>query len=348
MSYVPFQIDFSFRVLNRAELIKVSENHLKIMGEFGAIFYQNIEYRIYDLHFKYPSEHRINGMRYALELQISSVSLDGAEFITDVLFERNDYMPIVSLDNYGFNSDFVKGMPTLKKDPKKARFTLHGALTMNDFLKDKKNFYLYEGSNINNDCKTALHLMLADPLWVSGEQLSIFKEKQEPEYRTKRYSNAVIYQNFIKDTFYKLHNVTNTRRSLPNGPVPGPYSHLPFMFQPQEGKPLGFLNKDFIPIWGGIPGGIKIIEPEFPPERVGHVKFVKIGYRPFKMPGLKRPFYLVQYLMVSRHYQMPMRGSPETIPVYMRAKYLTQAKYVPVIKVKMPLLFEGRVSFHNS
>jgi hypothetical protein len=41
MSYVPFQIDF------------------KLLGEFGAVFYQNIEYRIYDVHFKYPSEHRV-------------------------------------------------------------------------------------------------------------------------------------------------------------------------------------------------------------------------------------------------------------------------------------------------
>ena len=59
MSYVPFQIDFKFETLHRVELIKVAKNHLKMLGEFGAVFYQNIEYRIYDVHFKYPSEHRV-------------------------------------------------------------------------------------------------------------------------------------------------------------------------------------------------------------------------------------------------------------------------------------------------
>lgn len=201
-------------------------------------------------------------------------------------------MGLHSISNYGFDNKFVKQMPVLKDDPVKCRYNLHGSLSMEDFLKDRKKFYLYEGSNVNGDCKTALHLIVAEPLWINSEQLSIFEEDQEPVYKTKRYSNAVVYQNFVKSTDYALHNVTSSRRDLPNGPVPGPYSHLPFLYQPQEGKPLGFLNKEFLPIWGGVPGGVHIIEPEFPPERHGHVKFVKIGYRPFKMPGLERPFYM--------------------------------------------------------
>lgn len=60
MSYVNFQVDFKLTTLHKAEMIKVAKNHLKMLGEFGKIYYQNIEYRIYDVHFKYPSEHRVS------------------------------------------------------------------------------------------------------------------------------------------------------------------------------------------------------------------------------------------------------------------------------------------------
>lgn len=254
-------------------------------------------------------------------------------------------MPLQALSNYGFDNEHVKKMPTLDKDAKKCRLDLFGAFTMNDFLKDQKEFFLYEGSNINGDCKTSLHLVVSEPLWVSEEQLSIFKEEQEPVYKTKRYSNAVIYQNFVKKNDFKLHNVTSSRRDLPNGPTPGPYSHLPFLFQPKEGKPLGFLSKDFLPVWNGIPGGVDIIDPEVEPKRHGNTKFIKIGYRPFKMPGLKRPFYLAQFLMVSKHFKLPNRGAPRSIPIFVRANYLTKGKYPPIVKIRMPLISEGKVKF---
>jgi hypothetical protein len=99
-----------------------------------------------------------------------------------------------------------------------------------------------------------------------------------------------------------------------------------------------------VPVWGGLPGGVQVIEPEFPPSRHGHVKFAKIGYRPFKMPGIEKPFYLPQYVMISKHYEMPSRSPPASIPVYVRAKYLTKGKYVPILKVQMPLIFEGKVN----
>lgn len=89
-----------------------------------------------------------------------------------------------------------------------------------------------------------------------------------------------------------LHNVTSSHRDIPDGPVPGPMSHLPFLWTPEEGKPLGFLNNKFLPVWKGKPGGIRIIEPEFKPKRHGHVKFIKLGWRPLLMPGLKHPFYI--------------------------------------------------------
>ena len=60
MSYVNFQVDFKMVTLHKAEVVKIAKNHLKMLGEFGQIYYQNIEYRIYDVHFKYPSEHRVS------------------------------------------------------------------------------------------------------------------------------------------------------------------------------------------------------------------------------------------------------------------------------------------------
>jgi hypothetical protein len=86
-----------------------------------------------------------------------------------------------------------------------------------------------------------------------------------------------------------------------------------------------------------------LIDPEFPPTRNGHVKFEKIGYRPLKMPGLKKPFYLAQYVMVNKNYLMPKASPPNSIPVYIRAKYMTKGKFSSIVKIRMPLIFEGKV-----
>ena len=133
-------------------------------------------------------------------------------------------------------------------------------------------------------------------------------------------------------------------KGILDGPVPGPMSHLPFLWKPQEDKPLGFLAKDFLPVWKGKSGGVRLIEPEFEPKRHGNVKFIKIGWRPFNMPKIKKPLYLAQYLMVSKFYKRPRRGAPSSIPVYMRAKYYTKGKYRPIVKVRMPILLEGQVT----
>lgn len=52
-------MDFSFKTLGKAEFIKIRPNHFKIEALFGSLYYQNEEYKIYDAHFKYPSEHRV-------------------------------------------------------------------------------------------------------------------------------------------------------------------------------------------------------------------------------------------------------------------------------------------------
>lgn len=106
-------------------------------------------------------------------------------------------MPLEALSNYGFGNRFVKEMPTLKQDPEKCRFNIHGSLSMDDFLKNRKKFYLYEGSNINGDCNTALNLVMAEPLWISAEQLSVFDEGIAPVYETKRQSMAIVYHNIV-------------------------------------------------------------------------------------------------------------------------------------------------------
>lgn len=68
MNFVQFKIDFQLKTLKTSELIKVAKNHMKIIGEFGAVFYQSVEYRIYDVHFKYPSEHRVSSFLSTTDL----------------------------------------------------------------------------------------------------------------------------------------------------------------------------------------------------------------------------------------------------------------------------------------
>ena len=211
-------------------------------------------------------------MAYPLEFQFSAVSVEGTEVLICILFERNDFNPLPILYNYGLGNNAIKQMTSADINLTTATLALNTQLSIDDFLdtslQNKNPFYIYEGSNPNADCNLAINMVYAEPLWVGIEQLMVFDMAMQADYAAKDDFKSIIYQNMFNESTPIIHNSTETTGKLQDTPVPGPLTHLPFLFMPEPGRPYGSINKTFFAVWRDRPKGKDagiFIEPEKPP-----------------------------------------------------------------------------------
>lgn len=174
------------------------------------------------------------------------------------------------LYNYGLGNPAIKELTTFAENTDNSKLYLRTKLAIDDFidtsLNDKLPFYFYEGSNPNAACGLAINMVYAEPLWVGNEQLSVFSMAEKPEYEAREDYKTMIYQNqFGKDRFPMLHNATGAKHPMQETPFPGPLTHLPFLFMPEEGKILGNLNETFFAVWRTKPTDGLFVDPEAPP-----------------------------------------------------------------------------------
>jgi hypothetical protein len=213
----------------------------------------------------------LNGIAYPLEFQYSAVSKEGTEVMICILFERNDYDPLQTLYNYGLGNDAIKKLTKNRDSAAGSILNLRTVMSMNDFIdtsqQDKLPFYIYEGNNPNTDCGQAINMVYAEPLWVGSEHLSIFSMEAKADYPAKETYQTTIYQNMFNQTQYPmLHNATMAKSPMQVTPVPGPLTHLAFMFMPEDGKSFGNLNDTFYAVWRDKPTDGVFIDPEVEPK----------------------------------------------------------------------------------
>ena len=210
-------------------------------------------------------------MSYPLEFQYSAVSAEGTEVLICILFERNDFNPMPILYNYGLGNPAIKDLTTEAVNATTATMPLSTQLSIDDFIDTSKHdslpFYIYEGSDQNSrDCGLAINFVYAEPLWIGNEQLSIFKMDFAPDFPANSSYQTMIYQNMYNESYPNLHNATESPGFLQETPFPGPLTHLPFMFMPEENRTLGNLNASFFAIWRPKPADGVFIEPEILPK----------------------------------------------------------------------------------
>lgn len=179
-------------------------------------------------------------------------------------------MPI--LYNYGLGNEAILGMANFEQNATTSKLNLNTQLSIDDFIDTSKQtklpFYIYEGSNQNSECGLAINLVYAEPLWVANDQLSIFNTSSKADFEAKDDYKAIIYQNMYNLSYPMLHNATKTPNQMQETPVPGPLTHLPFLFMPEPGKEIGNLNATFFAVWRDKPKDGVFIEPEVAPSVV--------------------------------------------------------------------------------
>lgn len=330
-------------------LIKLADNVLKITANWGTLKYQGLDHRIYNLHIKSPSDHRINGVSYPLEFQYSAVSPEGTEVLLCFLFERNDFQPLPVLYNYGLGNEGVKELTTFDKDTENSRLYLRTKLAIDDLVdvgqQAKLPFYFYEGSNPNAACGLAINMVYAEPLWVGNEQLSIFSMAAAPDFEAREDYKTLVYQNqFDQTRFPMLHNATGAKSPMQESPFAGPLTHLPFLFMPEAGRILGNLNETFFAVWRPKPTNGVFVEPESPPQRRGPYRFLLIGWRQFRVPDTDLLLYVAQYVMTGAKVELPADQIPGSLPVYLRANYSYPNGVRPIVAARMKLNETERLS----
>jgi carbonic anhydrase len=124
-TYIEFSLNFHFNLVSNAYLEKLTKYHFRILGDWGSFMYNNVAYSMVSIHIRSPSEHTINGLRFALEFEINAVDKEiGGQIMLVILFERNDYMSNPHLERFGLTSDFVRTMKTIKEDVAQYRLKL--------------------------------------------------------------------------------------------------------------------------------------------------------------------------------------------------------------------------------
>lgn len=124
-TYIEFKLDFHFNAVSNTYLEKLTKYHFRILGDWGSFMYNEVAYSMVSIHMRSPSEHTINGLRFALEFEINAVDKEiGGQIMLVILFERNDYMSNPHLDKFGLTSDYVRTMKTIREDIKQYRLKL--------------------------------------------------------------------------------------------------------------------------------------------------------------------------------------------------------------------------------
>ena len=268
--------------------------------------------------------------------------------LISILFERNDFNPLPILYNYGLGNPALKELPTFDQDPTLSKLAVNSQLSLEDFIdvskQDKNGFFIYEGSNPNSVCGLAINMVLAEPLWVGSEQLSVLNMSYAADYQALDSYKTVIYQNMYNSSLPMLHNATRTLTKMQQNPIPGPLTHLPFLFMPETGKMFGNLNDTFYPSWREKPKGGVFIEPEVPPFRKGGYDFLMIGWRQFKPKATNLTIYVAQYVMVTEGVKIPPKTTPKSLPVYLRANYSFPNGMRPIVEVQVKINETERIA----
>ena len=110
-----------------------------------------------------PSEDRIDGRPFDMELHLVHRDMEGHLAVVAVLLERGSAQPVVQ--------NVWNNLPLEKGDEVVARGTLNPA----ELLPERRTYYTYMGSLTTPPCSEGvLWMVMKTPVPISGEQIGIF------------------------------------------------------------------------------------------------------------------------------------------------------------------------------
>lgn len=156
------------KIINNGHTIQVN------YGRGSTICIGNKQYELLQFHFHNPSEHKINGQSYPMEVHFVHKGEDGKLAVVGVLMEE------------GKSNDFIKTLwNNLPKEEGKVNTVTDVKINANRLLPKNTAYYKYDGSLTTPPCSEIVNWhVLKTPIEVSKAQIdrfaSIFKKSARP------------------------------------------------------------------------------------------------------------------------------------------------------------------------
>ncbi len=142
---------------------EVENNGHSIQFDFEAgdsINYKNETYHLKQIHFHEPSEHKINGIIYPIEMHLVHVSKAGKITVLGILGEEGNESQL-----FEFFESFLPLESGVTKD-------IHHNIDLSDLFLEDKNYYSYGGSLTTPPCTEGVNwIVFKEPIILSVEEV---------------------------------------------------------------------------------------------------------------------------------------------------------------------------------
>ncbi len=142
---------------------KVENNGHSIQFDFepgDSIIYQSETYYLKQIHFHEPSEHKINGLIYPIEMHLVHVSKSGKITVLGLLGEEGEESQLF---------EFLESFLPLANGTEKE---IHQNIDLSDLLLQDKHYYTYGGSLTTPPCTEGVNwVVFKEPFVLSVEEV---------------------------------------------------------------------------------------------------------------------------------------------------------------------------------
>ncbi|KAL7096607.1 hypothetical protein ACP275_10G089300 [Erythranthe tilingii] len=138
----------------------------------GSIIVDNKQYSFKQMHWHSPSEHRINGHRFAAEMHMVHVADDGKVAVVGTLFKNGRPDPILQKIHKELNELAYN----VKSNEEATSRIVFGPFHTTELTKTPNKYYKYIGSFSAPPCtENVIYLILANVRSISSEQVQSLK-----------------------------------------------------------------------------------------------------------------------------------------------------------------------------
>jgi carbonic anhydrase len=150
------------------KLNQVENNGHSIQFDFDkgdSIRYHNSTYYLQQVHFHEPSEHKINGVVYPIEIHLVHMNVRGNLTVLSVLGEEGSESQLF---------EFFESFLPLENGETKA---IHKAVDISSLFQDPDNYYTYGGSLTTPPCTENVNwIVFKTPMILSVEEVKILRK----------------------------------------------------------------------------------------------------------------------------------------------------------------------------
>ncbi|MFS4481406.1 carbonic anhydrase [Hyunsoonleella sp. 2307UL5-6] len=187
---VALQGDLKIQYTPLTLLKKVENNGHSIQFDFEAgdsINYKNETYYLKQIHFHEPSEHKINGLIYPIEIHLVHISKSGNITVLGLLGEEG-----VESQLFEFFESFLPLENGTAKD-------IHQTIDLSGLLLEDKHYYAYGGSLTTPPCSEGVNwIVFKEPLILSVEEVIKLRNNMP----LNNYRNEQAINNRVVEYYY--------------------------------------------------------------------------------------------------------------------------------------------------